>query len=58
MRLQITLCVNGLAYHFHEPASFLLDIVASVTRLGDLFDFGQLFKAFGQQLICTNLPHY
>ena len=31
--------------------------VNSVTRLSDLLDFGQLFKAFGQQLICPNLPH-
>ena len=27
--------------------SFYLLVVASVTRLGDLLDFGQLFKAFG-----------
>ena len=26
----------------------------SVTRLGDLLDFGQLFKAFGNNLICPN----
>ena len=32
-------------------------VVASVTRLGDLLDFGQLFKAFGNNLICPNLPH-
>ena len=31
--------------------------VNSVTRLSNLLDFGQLFKAFGQQLICPNLPH-
>ena len=24
-----------------------ISVVSSVTRLGDLFDFGQLFKAFG-----------
>ena len=30
---------------------------SSVTTLGDLLDFGQLFKAFWQQLICPNLPH-
>ena len=29
----------------------------SVTRLGGLLDFGQLFKAFGNNLICQNLPH-
>ena len=29
----------------------------SVTRLGDLLDFGQLFKAFGNNLICKNLSH-
>ena len=29
----------------------------SVTRLGDLLDFGQIFKAFGQQLIYPNLLH-
>ena len=30
----------------------------SVTRLGDLLDFGQLFKAFGNNyLVCLNLPH-
>ena len=34
-----------------------LTTAASVTTLGDLFDFGQLFKALGQQLICPNLPH-
>ena len=28
----------------------------SVTRLGDLLDFGQLFKAFGNNF-CRNLPH-
>ena len=28
-----------------------------MTRLCDLFDFGQLFKAFGNNLICSNLPH-
>ena len=29
----------------------------SVTRLGDLLDFGQLFKAFDNHLFCPNLPH-
>ena len=33
------------------------NIVTSVTRLGDLLDFGPLFKAFGQQLFCPNIPH-
>ena len=28
-----------------------------VTRLGDLLDFGELFKAFGNNLFCPNLPH-
>ena len=28
-----------------------------MTRLGDLLDFGQLFKAFVEQLFCPNLPH-
>ena len=32
-------------------------IAISVTRLGDLLDFGQLLKAFVQQLISPNLPH-
>ena len=30
--------------------------VTSVTRLGNLLDFGELFKVFGQ-LICPNLSH-
>ena len=30
----------------------------NVTRLGDLLDFGQLFKNLWQQLIRPNLPHY
>ena len=33
------------------------DSESSVTRLGDLLDFGPLFKAFGNNLICPNLPH-
>ena len=31
--------------------------LTSVTRLGNILYFGQLFKAFGEQLICPNLPH-
>ena len=31
--------------------------LTSVTRLGDLLDFGQLFKILWQQLVCPNLPH-
>ena len=30
---------------------------SSVTRLGDLLDFGQLFKSLWQQLFCPNVPH-
>ena len=29
----------------------------SVTRLGDLLNFGQNFKGLWQQLICPNCPH-
>ena len=32
-------------------------IVASVTRLGNLLDSGQLFQSLWQQLNCPNLPH-
>ena len=32
-------------------------LVTNVTRLGDLLDCGQLFKAFADNLICPNLPH-
>ena len=32
-------------------------MMISVTRLGDLLEFGQIFKSIWQQLICPNLPH-
>ena len=32
-------------------------IGTSVTRLGDLLDFGQVFLSLWQQLICPNLSH-
>ena len=33
----------------HDPTKFGSQmVVGSVTRLGDLLDFGQLFKAFGK----------
>ena len=41
----------------HNFINYKRRAVASVTRLGDLLDFGQLFKAFGKQLLCPNLPH-
>ena len=36
---------------------FKLLLQTSVTRLGDLWEFGHVFKAFLQQLIWPNLPH-
>ena len=36
----------------HEMIFLVKEMKASVTRLGDLLDFGELFKAFG-----NNLPH-
>ena len=38
-----------------SPSLFLLWSVVGVTRLGDLLDFGQLFKAFEQQSFYPNL---
>ena len=33
--------------HFNKKRLIYLCIVSTVTRLGDIFDFGQPFKAFG-----------
>ena len=33
-------------------------MINTETRLGDFLDFGQLFKAFGSNSICPNLPHF
>ena len=35
--------------------SFTFIVAVSVTRLGDLLDFGQVFKSLWQELICPNL---
>ena len=34
-----------------------MEALASVTRLGDLLAFGQLFKAFGNNLFAQISPH-
>ena len=40
-----TLLVEG--YQFLRTSIYNVRVVSSVTRLGDLVDFGQLFKANG-----------
>ena len=40
------------------PKSVVKTIESSVTRLGDLLHFGQLFKACGKNYFAPNRPHF
>ena len=43
----LQLPIRSIEKDYIENVSLISDIIGSVTRLGNLFDFGQLFKAFG-----------
>ena len=49
---------KGRTTHLYFLQEHLFCWIDSVTRFGDLLDFGQVFKAFWDQLICPNLLHY
>ena len=49
---------NPSTFRFIEFRASITYLGASVTRLGNLLDFGQIFKAFGKNLICPNLPRF
>ena len=55
--MMIHLNIGDLRIKSFVPDFLMLRIAYSVTRLGDLLEFRQLFKAFGNNLICPNLPH-
>jgi len=46
--IQLTATLFGISNVHKRAKEHLGRQTSSVTRLGDLFDFGQLFKAFGK----------
>ena len=61
MRVRIFPVVKQIVVIVHHQLSLLFcyftSTATSVTRLGDLLDFGQVSKALGNNWFCPNLPH-
>ena len=52
----LTAVVHIFAMHQFRRSIWVRFLAFSVTRLGDLLDFGQLFKAFGKNYF-TQISH-
>ena len=55
--IRTSLPLSLVCLHRESFQENILNVSCSVTRLGDLLDFGQLFTVLWQQLVCPNLPH-
>ena len=56
-KLTLKKLICQILLQFCQSGQISLYLVTSVTRSGDLLDFGQLFWSLWQQFIGPNLPH-